>query len=388
MSVSTQKTANAHHKHDDMPSRKTLAGLFALLSAIFILVPTSARSRTVTDFNFDWEFHLGADANPLQDPASLSWEPVRLPHDWSIGLGFSQENTGCSTGFIPGGIGWYRKTFHAPEAWKGQHLELVFEGVYCRSEVYLNGRKIGGRPSGYVSFVTDLTPALNFGAPNTLLVKVDHSNYLDSRWYTGSGIYRNVRLVRSPQTRIPEWGVWIQTPAITTEEATVKVIADIVSPPGKKQDLQVKVEIRDPAGTSIVSSSQKITIDQTGQSTHLLKVKNPQRWNLETPNLYTASVSLIQDDQHLGTYPVRFGIRSSRFDPERGYLLNDKPVKIKGVNLHHDAGLVGAARPARCLERPPPTPPQHRLQRHPHGPQPPLCRTTGPLRRTRLPRHG
>ncbi|MEM1085492.1 MAG: sugar-binding domain-containing protein [Verrucomicrobiota bacterium] len=314
--------------------------------AFLLLVFPVAEARSVTDFNFDWDFHLGAEANPLEDDGELPWKPVRLPHDWSVAQGFTKENTGASTGFLPAGIGWYRKLINVPEAWKGQHVSLVFEGVYCRSEVWLNGRKIGGRPSGYVSFVTDLTPVLEYGKDNTLLVKVDHSNYLDSRWYTGSGIYRNVKLVRTGMTRIPEWGVWVRTPEVADGRASVEVLTEVETSSSDIREIELQVELLDPEGKVVASAKTSAKVSERATVETKLSVTDPERWDLESPALYTARVRLLEDGGERDRYSTRFGIRTALFDPKKGFLLNGRRVKIKGVNLHHDAGLVGAAVPS------------------------------------------
>ncbi|MFC7338018.1 glycoside hydrolase family 2 TIM barrel-domain containing protein [Haloferula chungangensis] len=310
------------------------------------LLPALGLAREDHDFNFDWEFHLGADLLPLEDAESGDWEKVRLPHDWSIAQGFTKESTGASTGFLPAGVAWYRKSFTAPEDWKGDHLSLVFEGVYCRSKVYLNGKLVGGRPSGYVSFVVDLTPELRFGKEaNTLLVKVDHSNYLDSRWYTGSGIYRNVRMVRTAPTRIPEWGVWVQTPEVSAEKAELIVRTEIETPNKEARKMEVQVEILDKHDAVVASGTNHVELEGSRDVSVPVSLTQPKLWDLESPNLYTAKVRLVQDGETLDDYSLRFGLRNSRFDAKLGYLLNGRRVKIKGVNLHHDAGLVGAAVP-------------------------------------------
>ncbi len=320
-----------------MPIHRKLTPL--LCAALALFAQPAVAERVTRDFNFDWQFHLGADADPLKDPASIAWQPVRLPHDWSIGMDFTQENTGCSTGFLPGGIGWYRKDFKLPESWKDGRVAIVFDGIYRKSQVWLNGREIGGRPSGYVSFAIDLT-GLKFGdETNTLLVKADHSTYLDSRWYTGSGIYRNVRLVKTAPTHIPEWGVWVQTPEITDSSAKVTVTTEIAGP----QPYQLTVGLLDPAGKTVATAKQSGT--GAGTVTVPLTVPDPQRWDLATPRLYTAEIRLEHEGSPLDERSTRFGIRSSEFDAKRGYLLNGRSVKIKGVNLHHDAGAVGAAVP-------------------------------------------
>jgi len=276
----------------------------------------------------------------------LAWQVVRLPHDWAISEGFTQQATGSSTGFLPGGIGWYRKSFKLPESWRGQRVILVFDGVYKLARVWLNGQEVGGRPNGFVSFDLDLTTVAHYGEQtNELLVRVDHSAYIDTRWYCGSGIYRNVRLVSTARTYIPESGVWVQTPEINADRATVTVTTTVVTEEGKARPVQLAVELLDPAGQVVASRNRSFPNGAPAQIVDDFTVPHPQSWDLVTPKLYQARVRLERDGQPLDERSISFGVRTARFDARQGFLLNGQVVKIKGVNLHHDAGLVGVAVP-------------------------------------------
>ena len=308
--------------------------LFALLFSLAGICFADS-GRVEQDFNFDWKFHLGDKVE------NADWKPVRLPHDWSIAQDFTQEQTGCSTGFLPGGIGWYRKDFKLPENWRGERVAIVFEGIYKLSQVWLNGHEIGGRPSGFVSFDLDLTKHAHFGdKPNELLVRVDHSSYLDTRWYCGSGIYRNVHLIKTAPTHIPEWGVWVQTPAISDEKASITITTEISSP--TKEPVQITVDLIDPDGKTVASHTQTSAEAKVVTS---LSIPQPQRWDITSPRTYQAQVRLERDGKSLDERKTGFGIRTAVFDSNRGFLLNGRQVKLKGVNLHHDAGLVGVAVP-------------------------------------------
>ena len=181
--------------------------------------------RTTQDFDKGWHFHLGdvtdGENASLNDAA---WRMLNLPHDWSIEGKFSKDNPATPEGgALPGGIGWYRKTFTVPASSKNKLVYIDFDGVYQKSDVWINGHHLGFRPNGYISFRYELTPFLNFSGQNTIAVKVDNSVQPNSRWYSGSGIYRNVWLVTTNKVAVDHWGTYVTTPEITSESAIVKV---------------------------------------------------------------------------------------------------------------------------------------------------------------------
>ena len=179
--------------------------------------------RETQNFNFDWRFHkddiAGGQAISLDDSG---WRRLDLPHDWSIEGQFSKENSSC-TGYLPGGIGWYRKEFKIPNEYKGKRIFISFDGVYNNSEVWINGTHLGNRPNGYISFQYDLTPYINYGTKNLIAVRVDHSKEGDSRWYTGSGIYRNVNLIITSPVHIKQWGVYAAPKDVSAESASLDI---------------------------------------------------------------------------------------------------------------------------------------------------------------------
>ena len=184
-------------------------GSILLLHVCLYCTPKNKQDvRTEANFNYSWKFHLGdvAEADKIGFNDS-EWRELDLPHDWSVEGSFSDQ-WASGTGYLPGGIGWYRKTFNVAETEKDKQIAIYFDGVYNNSEVWINGHYLGKRPNGYVSFQYDLTPHLNFGEENTIAVRVDHSKYADSRWYTGSGIYRDVKLITMSKCHIKQWGVF------------------------------------------------------------------------------------------------------------------------------------------------------------------------------------
>lgn len=315
--------------------------------------PTSQSSSPDVDFNFDWEFALGElsqDDLGLLD--QLAWRSVRLPHDWSVEHSFTEEKSAGATAFLPGGIGWYRKQFELPKSAAGKVFRIEFDCIYNNSTVWINGHRLGFHPYGYTPFSYDLSDFLRFGARNEIVVKADRSSYIDCRWYPGSGIYRNVRLVAADPVHIPQWGVFVSTPEVSDEQASVSVVTDVVNKTGARQSVTVRTTLLYD-GQSVSSSSE--TIDLAGQSqvkvSQSLEVKFPQRWDIDSPELYTAHSEILSDGKLLDTANTPFGIRSFEFDKDKGFSLNGRNLLIKGVCLHHDGGLVGSAVPIGVWER-------------------------------------
>lgn len=294
--------------------------------------------------NDTWKFTLsdskGAESATFKD---ASWQSVDLPHDWSVKQPLSPTLASCM-GYLPGGIGWYRKSLLIPEEKKGEKVYLYFEGVYNYSEVYLNGQLLGKRPNGYVSFLYDATSFIKYGEENAIAVRVDHSKQADSRWYTGSGIYRNVWLVYADPVHIAQWGVYAYPKSASAKQAVVSVETEIENGSGETVNLTIQNELLSPEGKQVGKTSQKITIQgkQNGKLSMDLKVKSPQLWDLETPHLYTLKTTVLKGKEIIDSTHTSTGIRSFTFDPNKGFALNGKWMKVKGVCLHHDAGVLGA----------------------------------------------
>lgn len=327
--------------------------LLRLALFLFISMTVTAKPQfgNAELFNNDWKFNLSDvkdGANPATNDAR--WSSVRLPHDWSVKGVLSPDKASCQ-GYLPGGIGWYRKTFNAPLAEK---VFIYFEGVYNYSEVFLNGKSLGVRPSGYVSFMYDLTPHLKMGALNVLAVRVDHSQEADSRWYTGSGIYRNVWLVTSGSTHLDLWGVFFKATSVTNKKAEVSVESTIKNEATQAAALTVLNEIVDPlTGKVVASMSKKVSIAANSKATvsQLLSVKSPRRWSVESPDLYTVRTVVSKDGQVIDRNEQQMGLRTLTFDPNKGFALNGEWMKIKGICMHHDAGVLGSAVPREVWKR-------------------------------------
>ena len=320
--------------------------ILLLLAAALTCVCASAQVSfgEATRFNDGWRFHLGdvpqASAPDFDD---ARWQEVSLPHDWSVRGRLSPDNA-SGTGYLPAGIGWYRKTFDG-RALTAAQLYIYFEGVYNRSSVWLNGHLLGERPNGYISFLYDLTPWLRRDGPNTLAVRVDHSRIADSRFYTGSGIYRDVWLVSAGPVHFAQWGVGWQARSLTERQAVIAVDAAIEGL--GKHRAQLRLTLRDASGAVVAKASAKAAPSQTVD----LKLARPHRWDLDDPYLYTLEAEIVEGKTVLDRMQTTVGLREIRFDADRGFALNGRSRKIKGVCLHHDAGVLGAAVPEEVWER-------------------------------------
>lgn len=327
--------------------KKTL--LFVVIFGLFILAAKSQENLAYNNqlFNFGWKFKLGDDLNAqLNDFDDSNWRTLDLPHDWSIEGNVKFKNpSGNDGGYFPAGIGWYRKSFHVAASQKDVNTTVYFEGVYMNSEVYINGKSLGIYPYGYTSFSYDLTPYLVYGKINTIVVKVDNSKQKNSRWYTGSGIYRNVWLISKHNISVPKWGIGIKTENISAKVATVRLNTTIENKNSSSAEVLVKTTIFDTAGTLIAKSQQRLEtskLDKKSLET-VMTVKNPKLWSPDNPSLYIARVEVLKGKQLLDRVDTRFGIRSVTFTSKNGLILNGKTIKLNGGNVHHDNGSLGAA---------------------------------------------
>ena len=320
--------------------------LFSCLSAFSQI--SFGDSKKIND---NWKFNLKdvSDAkNTTLDDSK--WQSVNVPHDWSVKGQLSPTLASC-TGYLPGGIGWYRKSVNIPQSKTGEKVYLYFEGVYNRSEVFINGHSLGKRPNGYISFAYDATPYVKYGAENTISVRVDHSQSADSRWYTGSGIYRDVWLVYANPVHIAQWGVYAY-PEVNKGAGILNVDVDVENGSAAKSILTVVNELISKDGKSVGKSSNKVEVaaNQSGKISAKMNVKNPQLWDLENPNLYQLKTTVLKDGKQIDQTITKTGFRNFTFDPNNGFALNGKWMKMKGVCLHHDAGVLGSAVPREVWE--------------------------------------
>ena len=314
----------------------------------------SPRSRT--NFGEDWKFYLG-DISNADDPGfnDAGWRELNLPHDWSIEGEFNADHPATTGGgALPGGIGWYRKAFNLKESDKGKRIFIEFDGIYMNGEVWINSEYLGIRPNGYSSVRYELTPYLKYGKENnTLAVKVDNSKQPNSRWYTGSGIYRNVWMVKTGEVHVDHWGTFISTPSASKESATIKLQTRIRNASEQQKAIKLISVVIDANGRKVgsVISDTIIEPDSFAELTQELSIGSPRLWSINSPVLYTAISKVKADKKFTDEYDTPFGIRFFNFDSEKGFSLNGESIKIKGVCNHHDLGCFGAAVNMRALER-------------------------------------
>lgn len=330
-------------------------GVKKMVFSFFILFYVSAFSQISFGdskrINDNWKFML-QDVPDAQKVTynDTKWQSVNVPHDWSVEGRLSPTLASC-TGYLPGGIGWYRKIVNIPQTKQGEKVYLYFEGVYNRSEVFINGHSLGKRPNGYVSFAYDATSFIKYGEDNTIAVKVDHSQSADSRWYTGSGIYRNVWVVYSNPVHIGQWGVYA-FPEINKTNGTLNVEITLENGSALKTNLTVVNELFSADGKVVAKSSQNVLLEANRERVVATKinVKNPKLWDLVNPNLYQLKTTVLKDGKQIDQTITQTGFRNFTFDSKKGFALNSKWMKMKGVCLHHDAGVLGSAVPRDVLK--------------------------------------
>ncbi len=301
-----------------------------------------------------WKFHLG-DVNEGQATVfnDKAWRTVDLPHDWSIEGGFDPNNPmSAASGYLPAGVGWYRRTFTAPAAWNGRRVTLEFEGVYMNADVWLNGQHLGFHPYGYTEFRYDVTAQLQPGV-NVVAVKVDNSRQLNSRWYSGSGIYRHVWLTVTDPVHIAPWGVFVTTPDVTADTARVQVQTRIRNDSDAGRSCALETTLLDPNGSSAGTAKIDTSVPARSERviTTMLTVTAPKLWSPETPALYRAVSVINAGEKALDEVRTTFGIRTIRLSAEKGFELNGQTLKLCGGCVHHDNGCLGAAAFDRAEER-------------------------------------
>ena len=312
----------------------------------------------VQNFNENWKFYLGdasgADGEQFDDSA---WKNVDLPHDYSIDQEYTTAGE-AESGYKLGGIGWYRKNFKVDESLKGKSIRIDFDGVYMDSTVWINGHRLGNHPYGYSPFSYDITEYLRFGELNTIAVKVNHQTP-SSRWYSGSGIGRDVDLVVTDPVHVERDGVVVTTPELAADKTNVKThlktvltnkgveaasvtVAQTVFPRGGTPDQQIAhVE----SVVTTIAAGKSATVEQDALAA------NPTLWTVDAPTLYTVRTEIKQNGKVVDTYDVDFGYRFFSFDADTGFSLNGQNMKLKGVCMHHDQGALGSVNTRDAIER-------------------------------------
>jgi beta-galactosidase len=333
-----------------------------VLVAAFSVTGAFAQSFSAKNDSFDsnWKFHLGG-AQRAEQPefADSGWKTVNLPHDWSIeDLPGTQSPfdpdaiSQVSGGFTTGGTGWYRKTFMIPDSMKSKIATLLFDGVYMNAECWLNGHYLGSHPYGYTSFHYDLSKLLKYGENNVLAVKVINEGE-NSRWYSGSGIYRHVWLTLDEPVHIPLWGTQVTTHGVTGKSAELKVKTKVFNGSDKRTEIKLITRIRNRKNEQVTYAESVKTIDP-GEAIDFiqnLKLADPELWTLEDPALYTAVSEVYRENIISDQEETHFGIRTLNFSTTEGFTLNGNQVKLKGACFHHDNGPLGAKAFDRAEER-------------------------------------
>jgi len=333
-----------------------------ILLILFTSLQITAQPKQIRDnlFDFGWKFHLGgalgAEGTSFDDS---QWRMVDLPHDWSI-EDLSGTNSPfninalsqVSGGFTTGGTGWYRKTFRVPQELKDKHFIIMFEGVYMNAEIWLNGEFIGKHPYGYTSFLFDISDKLIFEKDNILSVKVKNEGE-NSRWYSGSGIYRHVWLQIVSPIHIATWGTYITTPQVTEKEALINIKTSLVNNSNEESVIKLVTKIINLKTLEQIQVETEKTI-QPGKTIEIvqdMKLNNPSLWSPDSPVLYKAISEIHESKSLTDQIETKFGIRSISFDAVNGFLLNGKPLKLKGGCVHHDNGILGSKAYDRAEER-------------------------------------
>lgn len=334
----------------DVPRSIFTGVICALFAGLASIGTASAAPRALTQLADGWRFIQGdpqdAETADLDDS---KWQNVSVPHDWAIAGPFDPNAKAAGeNGFLPSGVAWYRKALDVTPK-PGRRYFIEFDGIMERSGVWVNGHHVGQRPMGYVSQRYDITRHLRSDGRNMLAVRADTSAAPSSRWYTGSGIYRHVRLIETGDVHIPQGGAYIRTSTLTGDRATIAIMTEVQNSADLPMDVTVEVVLTAPDGREIARSKAPVTSVAAGRTVIVpveAALANPQRWDIDDPKLYLAAVRVLAaDGSVLDDEAVHFGVREAHFDPATGFWLNGRNFKLKGVALHHDGGAVGAAVP-------------------------------------------
>jgi beta-galactosidase len=337
-----------------MSMRRSATLLLLGLAALSLTASPAAGQRQRLSMDPGWRFTLGDPAGAEQPGFDdQGWRRLDLPHDWSIeGTPRQDAPGGGGMGYYPAGVGWYRKAFRAPAGSRGQSVWLEFDGIYMNTDVWINGVHLGRRPYGYLGFAYDVRRHLVPGV-NLVAVRVDNSLQPNSRWYTGSGIYRHVWLTTVAPLHVGHWGTYLTTSVVDSTGAGVVVRTRVENDGAVPRRGMLRSVVLDSAGREVarMESPFSVTAGQHVELEQRLRIAAPRLWSIETPYLYELRSEVRDGANAADVATTPFGVRTLAYDPDRGFLLNGRRVKMRGVNLHHDAGGLGAAVPERVWER-------------------------------------
>lgn len=313
-------------------------------------------SKTERSQNFDdnWRFYFG-DASGAEQPTfdDSQWRQLSLPHDYSIEQEYTQSGE-AESAYLLGGTGWYRKNFTLDKAMEGKEVRLDFDGVYMNATVYVNGHEVGTHPYGYTPFSFDITDYVKVGEVNTIAVKVDHKTP-SSRWYSGSGIYRSVYLTTTDKVHVDLNGVKVETPDLAKGNQNTNIKTTVLNESDAEKAVTVTHTMfekgKDTKVGEVTTESKTVAAGQSVDVEATMNVKDAKMWSPESPNLYTVRTEVKVGEDVVDTYETEYGFRYFSFDTEKGFSLNGKNVKLKGVCMHHDQGALGAEANRRAIER-------------------------------------
>jgi threonine synthase len=316
-------------------------------------IQANSAVRAKLNFDFDWMFILADDTSfSAEAYKEDEWEAIRLPHDWNVKMKFDSKTSG-SAGYIPESIGWYRKHFIVPQAYKGKNVSVLFDGIFHQSDVYVNGKHLGFRPYGFCSIEYDLTPYLNYGGDNVIAVRVNCTGERP-RWYTGAGVYRRAWLQVVNPVHVATYGTYVTTPEVSERHAKIQVVTTVKNGSEADGKLEILQTIYNSAGKEMAKECTKgitLAAGLTSDIKQTMTVNAPELWDIDSPVLYTMKTEVKMNGKKMDVYDTSFGIRTMEFDCNKGFLLNGRRVKLHGVCLHQDAGCMGTAVTERADER-------------------------------------
>ena len=330
--------------------------LLAFAAVVFSVEAKGEQVRKTVNIDKDWKFHLG-DVQDGQAPDynDAYWRKLDVPHDWSIEGPYDQNATTLrGGGYLPAGIGWYRKEVAFPKADAKKRVYIEFEGVMANSKVWINGQLLGHRPIGYLPLFYDITDHVTFdGKPNVIAVRADNTVQPASRWYTGAGIYRHVRLIAVSPVHLERRGVFITTPEVTDGNAVVSVESSVKNQSGKSETVSVQTVITSPSGKTYKTDAAPVTVaaGETATTVQTIEVSDPEIWDIDNPNIYSALTTVSSGKKVIDDQANTFGIRTFSFESETGFRLNGRDLKLLGACIHHDGGPLGSAVPKSAWKR-------------------------------------
>ena len=333
----------------------TILGIVIAFATYFIYQTRETQARMDTPIDLNWKFIQGdpdgAETSQFDDSG---WKFVSLPHDWMIEQEVHPANSSGSAGaYYPEGIAWYRKVIDLTEYEDSKQFYLLFEGVQMNADVYFNGSHLGKQAYGYSSFYHDISSLIRMDTINVIAVRTDCTQLPKDRWYSGGGIYRHVRLITTSELHMPIWGQAISSSLDKDGRAQIDISLEYKNNGRKDRRFEVKYDIVDPSGKLVAdgNSSMLVKSGSEGSNFRSFTIEDPSLWSPESPQMYTIHCHLLDRNKKLDQVSIKHGIRTAEFDPDRGFVLNGKKVVLKGVNLYHDGGELGAAVPLEVWER-------------------------------------